>query len=225
MKDSDLITFKHESIGELRGFMKDGEPWFLAAQVCRCLGIKNSSETLTRIKERHVKFGDKGVGIAYTLFQTTGGKQKIGIVSENVLYELIFRSDKKKAFDFQQWVFGEVLPSLRKFGEYRMQGKLIRRSLTDGIKESGENERMHGHAFSTYSMLINKSLGLPPKVNRASVPAVILEKIAARENTVAALIAEGKQYGEIKTFLEGLDSIWAKETSGYTVKIPPISKE
>lgn len=99
------------------------------------------------------------------------------------------------------------------------------RSEADQIKESGENERMHGHAFSTYSMLINKSLGLPPKVNRDSVPAVILEKIAARENTVAALIAEGKQYGEIKTFLEGLDSIWAKETSSYTVKIPPISKE
>jgi len=223
MKDSDLITFTNETLGELRGLMKEGEPWFLAGQVCRCLGIKNASETLTRIKERHEKFGDKGVGIAYTPFQTAGGKQNIAVVSESVLYELIFRSDKKKAFDFQQWIFGEVIPSLRKFGEYRMQGKLIRRSLTDGIKDSGENDRMHGHAFSTYSMLINKSLGLPSKLNRDTVPAVILEKIAARENTVAALIAEGKQYGEIKAFIDGLDSLWAKQDQGFTIKTPPVS--
>jgi len=203
MKDSDLITFTNETLGELRGLMKEGEPWFLAGQVCRCLGIKNASETLTRIKERHEKFGDKGVGIAYTPFQTAGGKQNIAVVSESVLYELIFRSDKKKAFDFQQWIFGEVIPSLRKFGEYRMQGKLIRRSLTDEIKESGENERMHGHAYSTYTRLVYKSLGVPSSVSRDSLNAETLEKLATRENLVQALIREGRTYNEIKTVIEG----------------------
>ena len=41
MKDSDLITFTNETIGELRGFMKDGEPWFLAGQVCGASGSKD----------------------------------------------------------------------------------------------------------------------------------------------------------------------------------------
>lgn len=205
MTEKELITFTNETIGELRGFMKDGEPWFLAGQVCRCLGIKNSSETITRIKERHIKFGDKGVGIAYTLFQTSGGKQNIAIVSESVLYELIFKSEKKKAFDFQQWIFTDVIPSLRKHGEYRMTGKLIRRSLTDGIKESGENERMHGHGYSTYSMLINKSLGLPSKCDRDQLDSSMLEKIAMRENTVSALILEGKQYNDIKIIIEAFN--------------------
>lgn len=204
MKDSDLITFTNETIGELRGFMKDGEPWFLAGQVCRCLGIKNASETLTRIKERHEKFADKGVGIAYTLFQTAGGKQNIAIISESVLYELIFRSDKKKAFDFQQWIFGEVIPSIRKFGEYRMQGKLIRRSLTDEIKESGENDRMHGHAYSTYTRLVYKSIGVASSISRDSLNSETLEKLATRENLVQALIREGRTYNEIKDVLEGL---------------------
>jgi hypothetical protein len=85
-----------------------------------------------------------------------------------------------------------------------MAGKLIRRALTDEIKESGENERMHGHGYSTYTKLINKTLGLPPKNNRDELKPEILEKIAMRENTVQALMREGRQYHEIKEVIEKL---------------------
>lgn len=204
MKDSDLFTFKHETIGELRGVMKDGEPWFLAAHTCRCLGIKNANETITRIKERHIRFGDKGVGIAYTPLHTAGGKQTVAIITESVMYELVFRSDKKKAFDFQQWVFSDVLPNLRKHGEYRMAGKEIRKALADEIIQSGENERMHGRGISNYSKLINKSLGLPEKNDRDTFTAEQLEAVAHRENLVQALIAEGRTYHEVKAVLEGM---------------------
>ena len=83
-----------------------------------------------------------------------------------------------------------------------MQG-LIRRSLTDEIKESGENERMHGHAYSTYTRLVYKSLGVPSSVSRDSLNAETLEKLATRENLVQALIREGRTYNEIKTVIEG----------------------
>lgn len=83
-----------------------------------------------------------------------------------------------------------------------MQGKLLRRSLTDAIKDSGENERMHGFGYSTYSIMINKSLGLPSKVDRDSLSSELLEKIARRENLVQSLIAEGKTYQQIKSFIE-----------------------
>lgn len=204
MKDSDLFTFKHETIGELRGVMKDGEPWFLAAHTCRCLGIKNANETITRIKERHIRFGDKGVGIAYTPLHTAGGKQTVAIITESVMYELVFRSDKKKAFDFQQWVFGDVLPELRKHGEYRMAGKEIRKTLTDQIKDSSENERMHGHAYSTYTRLVYKSLGITTETSRDAMSAETLESLAVRENLVQALLAEGRTYHEVKAVLEGM---------------------
>ena len=44
MKTSELITFENPTLGTIRGFIdkKTGEPWFLAGQVCRCLGIRNS---------------------------------------------------------------------------------------------------------------------------------------------------------------------------------------
>jgi len=202
MKDEELITFTNDSIGEIKGFMKDGEPWFLAGQICRCLGIKDASKAVQQMEERMKIAEVKGAISKRTLFETMGGKQNVIIINEQCLYELIFASRKQKAVKFRAWVTGEVLPSLRKHGEYRMSGKLIRRSLTDGIKESGENERMHGHGYATYSMLINKSLGLPSKCNRDELEPVMLEKIAMRENTVSALITEGKQYNDIKVIIE-----------------------
>jgi len=207
MKDSELVTFTNQDIGEIRGFIKDGEPWFLAGQVCRCLGIKNASDALGKIKERHSRYG-KGVAISYTLLDTYGGKQNVAIISESVLYELIFKSEKKKAFEFQQWVFEEVLPSLRKHGFYRMEGKLIRRTLTDSVQAkivpNIESDMGKKFAYSNFSKMINKSLGLAEKVDRDGLDDATLEKIAHRENLVSALIEEGKEYHEIKTIIEAL---------------------
>lgn len=205
MKETQIENFENPTIGTIRGFIDEkGEPWFLAGQVCRCLGIKNSSDAISRIIEEHNRYQDhiKGVGISYPLLQTEGGKQKVCVISEPILYELIFKSEKEKAFRFRKWVFDEVLPSLRKHGEYRMQGKLIRRSLTDTLKDSGENERMHGHSYSTYSALINKSLGLPRKVNRDSLEPEMLERIAIKENLAQAMVAAGKTYNEVKYMIE-----------------------
>jgi prophage antirepressor-like protein len=193
MKKEELITFSNPTLGELRGVFIEGEPWFLASEVCECLNLKNPRESLRKIREKHSRYGDeiKGVTIRDILLNTTGGKQKANIINESILYELIFQSQTKNAFAFQQWVFKEVLPSLRKHGEYRMGGKLIRRTLTDTIKDSGENERMHGFGYSTYSSLINKSLGLPAKVDRNTLDDESLNKVAKREDLVRTLIAEG----------------------------------
>ena len=205
MDSKQIITFSNPMIGELRGFLdeKTQEPWFFAGKVCDCLKIKNSNDALKGIEERHLKYGDKikGVGISYTFIKTLKGTQKVNIISERILYELIFRSNTQKAFEFQNWVWGEVLPALRKHGEYRMEGKLIRRSFTDTVKDSKENERMHGHAYSNYTVLINKSLGLGNKVDRNTLSDEMLEKIAKKEDLVRCMIADGKQYGEIKAFL------------------------
>lgn len=91
-----------------------------------------------------------------------------------------------------------------------MEGKPIRHSLTDTIKESGENERMHGHAYSNYSILINKSLGLPNKNDRNSFTSEELVQIAKREDLVRCMVAEGKSYQEVKEFLETLPKLHKK---------------
>jgi prophage antirepressor-like protein len=204
MKDSDLITFTNDKVGELRGFMKDGEPWFLAGQVCRCLGIKDASTAVKQTVDRLKIAGVEGAVSNRTLFETTGGRQSLLVINEQCLYELIFQSRKQKAIKFRSWVTGTVLPELRKNGEYRMQGKLIRKNLTDEIKESGENERMHGHAYSAYTRLVYKSLGITTETSRDAMSAETLEKLAMRENLVQALLAEGRTYHEVKAVLEGM---------------------
>lgn len=215
MKSSELMTFENDVLGSIRGFVdNDGEPWFLAAQVCRCLGIKNSAKAVNDLKQRMQVVEDwnksRGITSSYSpkrartiTLQEGKTHTQLTIIPEQWLYELIFASRKQTAIVFRAWVTGEVLPSLRKHGIYRMEGKLIRRSLTDAIKDSGENERMKGHGYSNYSILINKSLGLPNKVNRDDLSEEMLEKIAVRENLVKSMIAEGKSYSHIKSVIEG----------------------
>lgn len=212
MKETLEITYKNESLGEVKGFIDEkGEPWFIASKVCNCLKLENTSVTLSRIKEKHLRYGDKldGVSIRYPILKDgLGRNQKTAVVSENILYEMIFMSRTKKAFDFQQWVFKEVLPSLRKRGEYRMQGKLIRRSLTDTIKteicDKTENPNEKKWAYRNFTVMIYKSLGLPAKVDRSSLTDDMLEKIATRENLVQALLQEGKDRKQIEDCIYSL---------------------
>jgi anti-repressor protein len=85
-------------------------PAFVAKDVCRVLGIHNSRDALRDI----VPEGEKGVGVTDTL----GGPQEVATVTEGGLWRLASRSHKPSAGRFQSWLFNEVVPSLRKTGQY-----------------------------------------------------------------------------------------------------------
>lgn len=212
METKDIITFYQDGIGELRGFLdaKTQEPWFFAGKVCNCLKLKNSSKVLGDLKQKHLRFGDKieGVSIRYPLVKTNGGVQKVAAINESLLYELIFQSRTEKAFIFQQWVLSEVLPSLRKHGSYCTTRKMFRKSLTDTIKTEIVDKSTSPNAkfnYSNFSSLINKSLGLPSRIeNLNSLPDDIQSKITKRTDLVRCLIEEGKQYNEVKEILQKL---------------------
>jgi prophage antirepressor-like protein len=87
----------------------DGTTWWVAADVCAVLDIRNVSHACARLKdhEKDIVSND-----------TPGGDQDILIVSEPGLYRLIMGSRKKEAEAFQHWVFHEVLPQIRKTGAY-----------------------------------------------------------------------------------------------------------
>lgn len=217
MKSTELITFENKILGTFRGFIdKDGEPWFLAGQVCRCLGIKNSAKAVNDLKQRMQVVEDwnkkRGITSSYSpksktiTLQDEKNHTQITVIPEQWLYELIFASRKQSAIVFRSWVTNEVLPSLRKHGEYRMNGKIIRRSLTDTIKEEiadkTDNVNEKKFCYSNFTKLINKSLGFPQKVDRNTLDDETLERIARRENLVQSMLAEGRSYNEIKTYLE-----------------------
>jgi len=96
---------------QIRTITKDGEPWFVAADVCSVLGIANNRNATARLDD-----DEKDV----RLMDTPGGKQETTIVNESGLYSLILRSDKPEAKRFKKWVTSEVLPAIRKTGGYHL---------------------------------------------------------------------------------------------------------
>lgn len=85
-------------------------PEWVAKDVCRVLGIHSSRSALRDI----VPESEKGVRQAHSL----GGPQDMATVTEGGLYRLISRSRKPEAVRFQDWLFNEVLPCIRRFGAY-----------------------------------------------------------------------------------------------------------
>lgn len=114
----DFEVFSDENLGSVSVAynVTTNEPWFVAKDVCDCLGINNSRQALTRLDD-----DEKGV----ILNDTLGGKQKMSIINESGLYALIMKSRKKEARDFQKWVTKSVLPSIRKNGAYVMGQELM----------------------------------------------------------------------------------------------------
>jgi anti-repressor protein len=106
---TDIQIFKNEQFGQIRVVERDGEPWFVAVDICGALDIANSRDALTRIDE-----DEKGVALTDTL----GGAQEVAVVNEPGLYSLVLGSRKSEARAFKRWITHDVIPAIRKTGMY-----------------------------------------------------------------------------------------------------------
>ena len=88
------------------------EPWFVAKDICSILELPNITNAIKILPEKW-----RGL----KLLSTFGGEQNMNIINEAGLYKLIMRSNKPVAQKFQEVVCEEILPSLRKKGEYKIQ--------------------------------------------------------------------------------------------------------
>lgn len=103
----DLQIFKNSDFGELRTIVKEGEPWFVAIDVCKALEVSNPTVAISRLD------GDE-----VAKFNLGGLSGESNIVSESGLYSLALGSRKPQAKPFKRWVTHEVIPSIRKHGAY-----------------------------------------------------------------------------------------------------------
>lgn len=93
---------------------EEGEPWFVAKDVCDILGMSNPSMAVIALdKDEVAQIDPKDY-----LGSENRSNQAVNIVSEPGLYKLIMRSRKPEAKEFQRWVTHEVLPQIRKTGGY-----------------------------------------------------------------------------------------------------------
>lgn len=106
MAGNQLLKFEDHPV---RMFDKDGELYWVAADVCEVLGISKYRDAVSRLDS-----DERGS----LLVDTLGGPQEVATVNESGLYSLILRSRKPEAKRFKRWVTHEVLPSIRQKGIY-----------------------------------------------------------------------------------------------------------
>jgi prophage antirepressor-like protein len=105
------LSFKDNTVRVLGSIE---EPLFVVKDVCKILGLSNTTETLRNVDDDYHCSVELNGGMS-TGIQTTS------VVKEPGLYQIIMRCRKEIAKPFQRWVCSEVLPSLRKKGEYKMK--------------------------------------------------------------------------------------------------------
>lgn len=96
----------------VRVVKRDGEPWFVGIDVCRCLDLKKPENTLSSLDDDESYTLSKGV--------TNGldGPNARIVISEPGVYRLVFRSRKPEAERFKRWLAHEVIPAIRKNGRF-----------------------------------------------------------------------------------------------------------
>lgn len=127
MSDLILTEFVFNAM-PVRVVQADGEPWFVAADVCAVLGLGNVSMALERLDD-----DEKGVSSIDTL----GGAQQMAVINESGLYSLVLGSRKPDAKPFKKWVTAEVLPSIRKTGAYSVTQEAIPQTYAQALLEAG----------------------------------------------------------------------------------------
>ena len=110
--ENKLMIFENEAFGKVRTLNLNGEPWFVAVDVCSVLDLSNPTIAVSRLDEdERAKFN-------------LGRQGDATIVNEPGLYTLVLGSRKPEAKAFKRWITYEVLPNIRKHGVYITDEKL-----------------------------------------------------------------------------------------------------
>lgn len=112
---NELQVFKNQEFGSVRTLVINSEPWFIGKDVADVLGYKNQRDAISK----HVDSEDKNTVAIHD--GITRGNPNQTIINESGLYALIFGSKLESAQKFKRWVTSEVLPALRKTGQYQVK--------------------------------------------------------------------------------------------------------
>lgn len=132
---NELQIFKNNQFGNVRIVMKGQEPWFVAKDICNCLEINNSRQALIRL--------DDDEKSSVILNDGTPGNPEKSIVNEYGLYSLVLSSRKPEAKEFKRWITHDVIPQIRKTGQYVVD---IPRTLPDALRAYANEVEEHNKA-------------------------------------------------------------------------------
>ena len=139
----ETIKFNEETIRIVGTFEN---PLFVAKDICKILGLSNITDTLQTLPDKWKQICDiDNSEVTFSTEKTKARKkQKMNCITEAGLYKIIMRSNKPIAEKFQEVVCEEILPTLRKKGEYKIQSILDRNKELEEekLKIEEENKRL-----------------------------------------------------------------------------------
>lgn len=128
---NELQIFNNAMFGDVRIILQNDEPWFVAKDVCDCLEISNSRQSLSRLDTDEK---------ADVILNDGSQNRKMNIVNEYGLYNLVLSSRKPEAKEFKRWITHDVLPALRKTGSYSMN---IPQTLPEALRAYADEVEQH----------------------------------------------------------------------------------
>lgn len=192
---NELTTFTNPMFGEIRTAGTADNPMFCLSDVCKALDLRVDG-VLPRLKED----GYNRIGVIDRL----GREQQAIFINEQNLYKVIMRSDKPQAEPFQDWVCGEVLPSIRKHGAY-MTEQTLEKALTSPdfliqlatqLKEEKQKRRIAEDMAKAKQLVIDEQ---QPKVVFAD--AVVGSKSSCLIGELAKILTQnGYKIGQNRLF-------------------------
>lgn len=205
MKES-IKIFENAQFGQIRtSVAENGEPLFCLADLCKILGLGNPSQVKTTLRKDGVISNEVSTRIISNGLDT--GKTKImslNFITEPNLYKCIFQSRKKEAEAFQDWVCGEVLPSIRKSGGYMV-------ARTDETPEE-----IMARALLVAQETINRQKAALSKAESKNY-------LLQCQNDVLASMNEGQQR-TIKFLQPGATFAKAVETSEHSILVGELAR-
>ncbi|MBG9368183.1 BRO family protein [Streptococcus sp. NLN64] len=169
----------------------EGEWWAVAKDITDALGIKNTGQALANLK---------GISKTYTL--TNRGTQKVLIIDEKSIYRLVFKSRKKEAEQFQDWVF-EVIKNLRQaaglegFEVFRMldkeHQKQAMKRLSDGLEHAQQVDLIKANTIANKA--VSNLYGLPKMVKKNAMSEAMLKDREQILDDTVELMTVKERYG------------------------------
>lgn len=166
MTDHNIVPLTFPVSGDkVRVVEIDGDPWFVAADLCREIGLAQVAQA--------VRQNVVGGSSTKTTLQTDGGPQEMIVVNEAGMYEIVISSRKPGAKIFRTWIFQEVIPTIRKTGFYETPEHREEKVLElleagdegyrriEWAKQNGEIPSWVAQQFADSQGLLTDALGFP----------------------------------------------------------------
>jgi len=169
----------------------NNQPWFIAKDICNILSIKDTHRAVSGLDEDERQI--------LTGVDSKGKNNKMTFVNESGLYNLIFRSNKPEAKVFRKWVTNEVLPALRKQGNYHIAdaGKMVTISERRKQKASEMNNLIYE------ALVISGSAR--KLADRLKISAPVLSRISAGDANIFSEDMLAKIEKGCKIIIEGTE--------------------